>query len=162
MSLIKQVAGLFGWLALAYLVAFIGGVGSANAPVFYRELMLPDWAPAAWLFGPVWTALYTLMGIAAWLVWREHGFAGVAKRPLQINFVQLALNALWSWLFFAWYLGAVSFVEIILLWGAIVVTMVAYWRVNRAAALLLLPYLAWVTFAAFLNFSIWQLNPGVL
>ncbi|PTB89833.1 sensory protein [Pseudidiomarina aestuarii] len=162
MSLAKQVGGLFGWLALSYLVAFVGGIGSANAPVFYRELMLPDWAPAAWLFGPVWAALYTLMGIAAWLIWREYGFSGVATRPLKINFIQLGLNALWSWLFFAWYLGAISYIEIMLLWGTILITIAAYWRVNRAAAILLTPYLLWVTFAAALNYSIWQLNPGVL
>ena len=133
-----------------------------NAPVFYRELLIPDWAPPTWVFGPVWTALYTMMAVAAWLVWREHGFQGMAKRALQINFVQLALNTLWSWLFFAWYLGAVSFVEIILLWLAIVATVIAYWRLHKAAALLLLPYLAWVSFAAVLSYNIWQMNPNVL
>ncbi|RUO62193.1 TspO/MBR family protein [Pseudidiomarina insulisalsae] len=162
MPIMKQLGGLLAWLALSALVAAIGGWGSGNAPMFYRELTMPDWAPPAWLFGPVWTALYTMMAIAAWLIWREYGFQGQAKRALQVNFVQLGLNAIWSWLFFAWYLGAISFVEIILLWGAIVATIVLYWRLNRAAAILLLPYLAWVTFAAFLNFSIWQLNPGVL
>ncbi|MDN7124127.1 TspO/MBR family protein [Pseudidiomarina terrestris] len=162
MSLMKQIGGLLGWLALSFIVAAIGGWGSANAPVFYRELTLPDWAPAAWLFGPVWTALYTMMAIAAWLVWREYGFTGLAKRALQVNLVQLALNMLWSWLFFAWYLGAVSFVEIILLWCAILATIVLYWRLNKAAAILMLPYLAWVSFAMALNYSIWQLNPYVL
>ncbi|WP_417682902.1 TspO/MBR family protein [Pseudidiomarina aquimaris] len=162
MPIMKQIGGLLAWLALSFVVAGIGGWGSANAPVFYRELMLPGWAPPAWLFGPVWTALYTMMAVSAWLIWREFGFQGQAKRALQVNFVQLGLNMLWSWLFFAWYLGAFSFVEIILLWGTIVATIVLYWRLNKAAAILLLPYLAWVTFAAFLNFSIWQLNPGTL
>lgn len=162
MSLWKQMGGLIGWLALSFVVAALGGWGSMNAPVFYRELMLPEWAPPTWVFGPVWTALYTMMAVAAWLVWREHGFQGVAKRALQINLVQLVLNTLWSWLFFAWYLGAISFVEIILLWVAIVATIVSYWRLNKAAALLLIPYLAWVSFAAVLSYTIWQLNPNVL
>ncbi|KFZ29935.1 hypothetical protein IDAT_02285 [Pseudidiomarina atlantica] len=162
MSLWKQMSGLIGWLALSFVVAALGGWGSMNAPVFYRELIIPEWAPPTWVFGPVWTALYTMMAVAAWLVWREYGFQGVAKRALQINLVQLALNTLWSWLFFAWYLGAVSFVEIISLWVAIVATIVGYWRLNKAAALLLIPYLVWVSFAAALSYTIWQLNPNVL
>ncbi|RUO72689.1 tryptophan-rich sensory protein [Pseudidiomarina sediminum] len=162
MSVMKQFLGLIAWLLVSFIVAAIGGLGSVNAPVFYQELQLPSWAPPTWLFGPVWTALYTMMAVAAWLVWRQHGFAGKAKIALSINIVQLLLNTLWSWLFFAWYLGALSFIEIVLLWFAIAATVVAYWRLNKAAALLLVPYWLWVTFAAGLSYSIWQLNPGVL
>jgi len=98
------------------------------------------------------------MALAAWLVWRERGFRG-APVALGLFVAQLALNALWSWLFFAWHLGALSFVEIVVLWGLILATTVAFWRVRPVAGALMLPYLAWVTFAAALNFAIWQLNP---
>lgn len=162
MSVMKQFLGLLAWLVLSFVVAAIGGLGSVNAPVFYQELQLPSWAPPTWLFGPVWTALYTMMAVAAWLVWRQQGFAGTAKLALSINLAQLLLNTLWSWLFFAWYLGALSVIEIVLLWFAIGATVVAYWRLNKAAALLLIPYWLWVSFAAGLSYSIWQLNPGVL
>lgn len=161
MSTKKQILGLLAWMLASVLVSAIGGFGSMNAPVFYRELVLPSWAPDAWLFGPVWTALYTLMAIAAWLVWRKGGWQG-ARRALNLNVVQLVLNALWSWLFFAWYLGAVSFIEIVLLWLVIVATIHAFWQVSRVAAVLMVPYLLWVSFAAALNLSIWLNNPGAL
>jgi translocator protein len=139
----------------------VGAVASANAPEFYAQLARPAWAPPAWLFGPVWTLLYLLMAIAAWLVWRERGFRG-ATFPLGLFFAQLALNSLWSWLFFAWHLGALSVVEIVILWLLIAATTVAFWRVRPLAGALLLPYFAWVTFAAALNYAIWQLNPQLL
>ena len=101
------------------------------------------------------------MAVAAWLVWREHGFRG-ARPALTLYVVQLVLNALWSWLFFAWQLGAVAFAEIVLLWTLIAATIVLFWRLNRAAAILLLPYLAWVSFASALNFTLWRLNPTIL
>lgn len=162
MSVMRQVLGLLAWLALLFLVAALGGIGSMNAPQFYAELNLPSWAPPAWLFGPVWTLLYAMIALSSWLVWREYGFSAISKRAHQVNLLQLALNALWSWLFFAWYLGAISFLEIVLLWLSIAATIYYFWRLNKFAALLLLPYLAWVSFAAVLNFAIWQLNPGVL
>ncbi|MCH8501176.1 MAG: tryptophan-rich sensory protein [Aliidiomarina sp.] len=158
----QQFIGLLAWLALLFVVAAVGSLGSLNAPNFYAELSVPSWAPPGWLFGPVWTTLYTMMAIASWLIWREYGFSATSKRAHLANFVQLALNMLWSWLFFAWYFGAVSFIEIVFLWLAIVLTIIQFWRLNRVAAVLLVPYLAWVSFAAVLNFSIWQLNPGVL
>ena len=161
MSFKKQILGLIGWLLASVLVSVIGGLGSMNAPVFYRELNLPTWAPDAWLFGPVWTSLYTLMAIAAWLVWRQGGWEN-AKRALNLNLAQLAVNALWSWLFFAWYLGGVAFAEIIVLWLLIAATIQAYWKHHKVAAILLLPYLAWVTFAGALNLNLWLNNPGVL
>lgn len=157
----RQRAGLILWLALAYAAAAVGAVASVSAGAFYAELIRPAWAPPAWLFGPVWTALYALMGVAAWLVWRSKGFTG-ARGPLLLFIAQLAANALWSWLFFAWRQGAVALFEVLLLWGLIVATALMFWRVNKVAALLLLPYLGWVTFASALTLSLWQLNPTLL
>jgi len=102
-----------------------------------------------------------LIGIAAWLVWRAHGLRR-ARIALIVFVIQLAANALWSWLFFAWRQGGLAFADIVLLWLLIVATIVAFSRLQRLAAALLLPYLAWVSFAALLNFSIWQLNAANL
>lgn len=159
--MLKQIGGLIGWILLCFFAAAIGGWASANAPVFYRELTLPTWAPPAWVFGPVWTLLYLLMAIAAWLVWREGGFAR-QRVALGLFLAQLVANALWSWLFFGLQQGALSSLEIIVLWALIVATMVAFWRVRPVACLLLVPYLAWVSFAAVLNVALWRLNPQSL
>lgn len=153
--------GLVAWAAITFVAAAIGSAASIEAGPFYGELVRPDWAPPARLFGPVWTALYALMAIAAWLVWREGGVAR-NRTALTLFVVQLALNALWSWLFFGWQMGGAAFAEILVLWVAIVATLVAFWRVKPLAGALLLPYLAWVSFAAVLNWSIWQLNPQLL
>lgn len=155
------MAGLAGWLLLALATGAIGAIASVNAKEFYAQLAKPAWAPPAALFGPVWTALYCLMGIAAWLVWRRGGFAP-ARNALLLFIVQLGVNALWSWLFFVWHLGAMSFAEVLGLWMLIIATLVAFWRISPVAGLLLVPYLAWVSFAAALNFSTWRLNPGLL
>lgn len=157
----QQVLGLVAWAAITFVAAAIGSAASIEAGPFYGELVRPDWAPPARLFGPVWTALYALMAIAAWLVWREGGVAR-NRTALTLFVVQLALNALWSWLFFGWQMGGAAFAEILVLWVAIVATLVAFWRVKPLAGALLLPYLAWVSFAAVLNWSIWQLNPQLL
>jgi tryptophan-rich sensory protein len=98
------------------------------------------------------------MGVAAWLVWRERGFRE-ATYALSLFLVQLAANALWPWLFFAWHLGAAAFGEILVLWALIVITIFAFWCVRPLAAALLLPYLVWVSFACALNYAVWQLNP---
>ncbi|PWB39387.1 MAG: sensory protein [Rhodocyclales bacterium] len=157
----RQWLGLAGWLALAFAAAAIGAVASVGAKTFYAELVRPAWAPPGWLFGPVWTALYALMGVSAWLVWRERGFAG-ARAALALFIVQLAVNALWSWLFFAWRLGGPAFAEVLLLWCLIVATVIAFRRIKPLAAVLLLPYLAWVTFASTLTHAVWRLNPALL
>jgi benzodiazapine receptor len=156
-----QTIGLVFWLLLTFVAATAGAFASASAGSFYSALIRPDWAPPPWLFAPVWTSLYLLMGIAAWLVWRAHGVRG-ARWALTLYVVQLIANALWTWLFFVWENGALSFIEIVLLWGLIVATMLAFWRRQRVAALLLLPYLAWVSFASVLSYTIWQLNPTIL
>lgn len=157
----RQWLGLAGWLALAFATAAIGAVASVSAKAFYAELVRPAWAPPGWLFGPVWTTLYALMGVSAWLVWRERGVAG-ARMALALFIVQLAVNALWSWLFFAWRLGGPAFAEVLLLWCLIVATVIAFRRISVLAAVLLLPYLVWVTFASVLTFAVWRLNPALL
>ena len=157
----KQAFALVLWLGAALATGGIGAVASVNAASFYSQLTQPAWAPPAWLFGPVWSALFVLMGIAAWLVWRKHGLRGAAS-ALAVFVVQLFVNALWTWLFFAWRMGAVALVEIVVLWSLIACTIVLFWRLQRLAALLLLPYLAWVSFATALSFSLWRLNPALL
>ena len=117
----------------------------------------PVWNPPGWLFGPVWTALYTIMAIAAWLVWRRGGFAG-QRVALSLFLLQLFFNALWSPLFFGWHQPGLAFVDIVLMWVTLLGTVIAFWKVRPLAGALLLPYLAWVTFASALNFTIWQLN----
>lgn len=161
MSKPMQILGLAGWLVIAFAAAAIGAVASVEASAFYAQLTQPGWAPPPSVFGPVWSVLYALMGVAAWVVWREGGFRAQGT-ALGLFLVQLAANALWSWLFFAWHRGGLAFVDILLLWLLIVATLGMFWRVRPVAGALLLPYLMWVGFAAFLNFSVWQLNPGIL
>ena len=161
MSGAKQVVGLIGWLLLSFAAAAIGAVASVQAATFYQHLAQPAWAPPSSVFGPVWSALYALMGIAAWLVWREGGWR--RQRGVLLLFViQLALNALWSWLFFAWHHGALAFADIVVLWLLIVTTLIGFWRVRPLAGALMLPYLCWVSFAAALNFTVWHLNLQIL
>jgi benzodiazapine receptor len=152
---------LLGWLALCYAAAAVGGAASMNSSGIYSVLDRPAWAPPSAVFGPVWTVLYALMGVAAWLVWRARGWSR-ASGPLLLFVAQLMLNALWTWLFFAWQQGAWAFADIALLWLLLVATVLAFWRVRPLAGMLLLPYLAWVSFACALSWSIWQRNPQVL
>lgn len=153
--------GLAGWVALSLCTGAVGAVASARARTFYAALNRPSWSPPGWLFGPVWTVLYVMMGTAAWLVWREQGWAG-AKGALTIFCVQLVLNAIWTWLFFAWHRGGMAFAELLLLAASIVGTMVAFAQVRPLAAALLIPYIAWVSFASMLNYSLWRRNPHAL
>ena len=144
---VPQVVGLTGALATA------SGVRD-----WYPALAKPGFTPPGWVFGPAWTLLYLLMGIALWLVWREAD-RGDNVRPALVAFaVQLALNALWSFVFFGLRMPGAALAEIILLWGAILLTIVQFRKVSRLAALLLVPYWLWVSFAAVLNASIWLLN----
>jgi translocator protein len=161
MSATPQALGLLVWLALTFAAAAIGGRASVQSGAFYAELIRPGWAPPAALFGPVWSVLYLLIGISAWLVWRKAGLRG-ALFPLGLFLVQLAANALWTWLFFVWRLGLWSFIEILVLWILIAVTILLFYRIRPLAGILLLPYLAWVTFAAGLTLAVWRLNPHLL
>ena len=156
-----QLLGFGGWLVATFAAGSVGAIASARAASFYTQLSRPEWAPPAWLFGPVWSVLYLLMAVAAWLVWRERGFRG-APVALRLFVVQLLANALWTWLFFGLHAGAVSMVEIVVLWLLIAATIATFWRVKKLAAALLLPYLAWVSFASALTWSLWHLNPAVL
>ncbi|MBT8079858.1 MAG: tryptophan-rich sensory protein [Gammaproteobacteria bacterium] len=157
----KDLLGLFGWLIATFALSAVGARASIEARSFYSQLVQPEWAPPPWLFGPVWTVLYAMMAVAAWLVWRSCGFRG-NHIALALFFVQLALNALWSWLFFAWNLGALALAEVLVLWVLIAATLLAFWRVRPLAGMLLVPYLIWVGFAAALNYALWQLNPQFL
>ena len=159
--MVRQLIGLVTWLLITFAVAAIGAAASVEAASFYGNIVVPRWAPPAWVFGPVWTLLYALMGVAAWLVWRPGGF-GAARPALTFFLIQLGANALWSWLFFGWQLGLAAFVDILLLWVLILTTMVLFWRQRPVAGVLLIPYLAWVSFAAVLNYAVWELNPQIL
>lgn len=153
--------GLLLWVALCAAAGGIGAIASANAPEFYASLKQPSWAPPSRVFGPVWTLLYISMAAAAWLVWRERGWAR-ARGALGLFVLQLAVNSAWSWLFFRAHEGALAFADIVVLLGLIVATIVAFARVRKLAAWLLAPYLMWVSFATALNWSVWQSNPQLL
>lgn len=149
-------------LLLVIVAGGVGAIASLDAQSFYALLAKPAWAPPAGVFGPVWTALYLCMGLAAWIVWRARGGIAHASDAFLLYGAQLVLNGLWSWLFFRWHLGALALVEVCLLWLAILATLVHFWRIRRSAGLLLLPYLLWVSFATALTAAEWRLNPGVL
>ena len=158
---IATASGLVLWLVACFIAAAVGASASIQAGAFYAQLLRPEWAPPAAVFGPVWTALYAMMAIAAWLIWNRRG-TRFARIALFLFVIQLIVNALWSWLFFGWNQGALSFVDIVILWVLIMATLVLFWRIRPVAGLLLMPYLIWVTFASVLNYQIWQLNPSML
>ena len=160
-SSLAQAAGLVGWLAVVFAAAAVGALASVDAGSFYGQLVRPGWAPPASAFGPVWSVLYLLMGVAAWLVWRNQG-AERLRLALALFLTQLCANALWSWLFFAWRNGAVAFAEVLILLALIAATTVVFWRISRLAGILMIPYLAWVTLATALTWAVWQRNPSVL
>jgi translocator protein len=152
-------------LTFLFFVALPQAVGGASALLsrgstgWYEELRRPDWAPPGWVFGPVWTLLYLTMGVAAWLVY-DAPRSGLRRMALALFAVQLALNFLWSPVFFALRQIGWALAEMALLWVAVGATMAVFFKVRRAAGLLLVPYWAWVTFAAVLNFALWRLNRG--
>ncbi len=149
--------GLVAWLLLPLAA---GALGSQFMPgAWYASLAKPSWNPPSFVFAPVWTTLYILMGVAAWLVWRRAGFRG-ARLPLVLFIVQLGLNALWTFLFFGRFRPDLAFLDIVALWLMILVVTVLFWRHDRRAGALLLPYIAWVGFAAVLNFTLWRMNAG--
>lgn len=157
----RDVAMLLAFLGLCFAAAALGAWFNAGAvDNWYPSLRKPTWTPPAWLFGPVWTVLYLCMAVAAWLVWRR------AERPerrtaLILFAIQLVLNVAWSGLFFGLGRPGLAFAEILVLWGAIAATLWAFGRVSTPAAWLFVPYLAWVSFAAALNGSIWWMNSGL-
>jgi tryptophan-rich sensory protein len=146
-------------LAIPQLVGITGAFATmSGVRDWYPELAKPGFTPPAWVFGPAWTLLYLLMGVALWLVWREADRNENVRPALHAFAVQLILNALWSFVFFGLRMPGAALVEIILLWGAILLTIERFRRVSRLAASLLVPYGLWVSFAAVLNASIWLLN----
>jgi benzodiazapine receptor len=149
-------------LLLVVATAAIGAIASLDQRDFYDALAKPVWAPAAGIFAPVWTLLYAFMAVAAWIVWRARGGIAHASDAFLLYGAQLLLNALWSWIFFRWHIGALALLEVCALWITILVTLVHFWRIRRSAGLLLLPYLLWVSFATALTAATWRLNPGFL
>jgi tryptophan-rich sensory protein len=154
----RQVAALLGFVLICFAAAGLGSLATASSVNdWYRTLERPTWSPPDWVFGPVWTTLYLMMAVAAWLVWRQKGWSA-AVRPLSWFGAQLALNVLWSVLFFGMQRPGWAFAEVLLLWLAIAGTIASFWPRSRPASLLMTPYLAWTSFAAVLNFLIWRLN----
>ncbi|OGM93990.1 hypothetical protein A2524_01710 [Candidatus Wolfebacteria bacterium RIFOXYD12_FULL_48_21] len=167
-------------IAIAELAGIIGSFFTVGAiDTWYAGIVKPAWNPPAWVFGPVWVVLYAMMGVAVWLVWRKMDSRRIArsgeilkqvqddnasgndkliKAALWVFGVQLGLNALWSTIFFGLHSPGWAFVEIVLLWAAIVGTIGVFWRISKPAALLLVPYILWVSFAGYLNYTIWDLN----
>lgn len=148
---------LAGFLALTFAVAALGGLATASGVgSWYQGLAKPAFTPPDWIFGPVWSAIYFMIAVAGWRVWRRAGFTD--RAAFAAYGCQLALNLLWSVLFFALKLVGAAFLELVALWIAIAATLVLFWRVDRPAGLLFVPYLAWVSFAGALNAAIWRLN----
>jgi len=154
----RQWIGLIVFVVLCFTAAWLGSsVTTPKIGSWYASLTKPSFNPPNWIFGPVWSALYLSMAVAAWLVWRQKGWND-AKGPLSLFGIQLGLNIGWSWIFFGMENPAFAFVEILLLWAVITATMLAFWRRSLFAGMLFVPYIAWVTFAAVLNCAIWHLN----
>ncbi len=153
-SAVRSALALPGFILITF-CAPLAGMFSLPG-LWYAELNKPSWNPPAWIFGPAWALLYTLMAIAAWLVWKHDGW----RRALRLYFVQLLLNAAWTPLFFGAHQLGWALVEILVLWIAILLTLLNFRSVYKPAGWLLVPYLGWVTFAAFLNFTLWRMNPG--
>ena len=156
----KNIVKLTVALVVCELTGVIGAVFTTPAiPVWYATLVKPSFNPPAWIFAPVWTILYTLMGIAVYLVWSKGPKRKEVKIALGIFSVQLILNVLWSFIFFGNQNIGGAFLEIIFLWVAILATIVAFHRISRTAAWILVPYIVWASFAGYLNYFIWQMNP---
>ena len=150
--------GLFAFLVVCSAAAGIGGaVTTPKIATWYATLVKPSWNLPNWVFGRVWSALYFCMAVAAWLVWRQGGFTD-ARMPLVLFGVQLAVNVLWSCIFFGLQRPGLAFAEVLLLWAAIAATTVMFWFRSTVAGILFVPYLARVSFASVLNFTIWRLN----
>ena len=150
----REWLALAGWIALCVSGGLIGGLATSADTAWFAALRKPSWNPPSWVFAPVWTTLYVMMGVAAWRVWRRR----TRNAALWLFAVQLALNFAWSFIFFSAREIDLAFAEIVVLWAFIAATIIAFSRVDRAAAWLMGPYLAWVSFAAVLNGTIVRLN----
>jgi translocator protein len=153
-----KIVSLFVSILLAQAAGVVGSIFTVSSVrTWYMTLTLPSFSPPSWIFGPVWILLYTLMGIAAYLVWQQRTRRGV-RRALSIYGIQLVLNALWSVIFFGLHRPDLALIEIMVLLAFILWTTVLFWRVDHRAGLLLSPYILWVSFAMVLNAAIWMLN----
>lgn len=155
-----KIPALLFFLVLCLAVGFAGSWATRpEIPVWYAGLAKPAWNPPPWVFGPVWTFLYICMATAAWLVVRESPVKKVGG-AVSWFFIQLIFNGIWSFIFFAWHWPSLAFVDIVLLWVSIGITVGSFWGVRPLAGKLLLPYWIWVTYASTLNFAIWRMNPS--
>jgi tryptophan-rich sensory protein len=152
---VSAIVAFVGFCAACTIAASMGAIFRPGE--WYEQLLKPAWRPPNWLFAPAWTFLYLTIAVSGWLVWHTYGFAGAAV-PLSVYAVQLTLNAAWTPIFFGLHRIGAALVEILTLWVAIAATIAAFAQLHVVAACLLVPYLAWVTFAGALNFSIWRLN----
>jgi tryptophan-rich sensory protein len=155
MTTTAAIIGAVGWLVLTFAAAALGARFLPDE--WYRRLNKPAWNPPNSIFAPVWTVLYLLMAAAAWLVWRRYGIAG-ALLPLSLFVAQLLLNAAWTWLFFGLHRIREALLDIVILWVTILATSISFWTLEPLAGILLLPYLAWVSFATALTWTLWQVN----
>lgn len=156
----NDLIALFVALAVSFAAAGLGSIATSRSlRTWYVDLRKPAWNPPSWLFGPVWTLLYLAMAVASWRVWLQRDAADVAP-VLALFAAQLLLNVAWSWVFFAFRDPARAFGTIVVLWALIALTVIAFARIDPIAGWLLVPYLAWVTFASALNFAVAKLNPA--
>ncbi|MBU0530912.1 MAG: TspO/MBR family protein [Candidatus Uhrbacteria bacterium] len=157
----KKFLQLVAAVAIAHAAGVIGSFFTVTSVgTWYADLVRPEFAPPNWLFGPVWLTLFTLMGIAAWLIWinKEKKLRECRKVALIFFGVQLGMNSIWSILFFGMQNPAAALFEIVMLWIMILATIIVFWKINKAASILLWPYLVWVSFAAYLNLMFVILN----
>lgn len=160
--MIIKLRDAFKLIVAVTISALAGAIGSVfttpSIPTWYAELVKPALNPPAWVFGPVWSALFALMGIAAFLIWKKGWDRRDVKIALGIFLGQLVLNTFWSIIFFGLHSPGGAFIEIIFLWFAILAAIIAFAKISKLAAWLLVPYILWVSFAGYLNVSIWMLN----
>ncbi len=157
-STVALMIGLAAWIGVCFLAAAVGSLATTSSVNgWFAEVNKPTWNPPNWIFGPVWTTLFLMMGVAAWLVWKKSGFKN-AKLELSWFLFHLVLNVLWSVLFFGMQQMGMACIEIVVLWLSIAATIFMFYQHSKLAAGLLVPYLMWVSFATFLNYTIWRLN----
>ena len=158
-SPLRQAIGLADWLLLCFAAAGLGGLASVQAGTFYLDLARPGWAPPAWLFGPVWTVLYVLLGVGAWLIWREPGVAPEERRGAWVAFaIHALLNLAWTPIFFGLQLPGVAFFVICVLWVVLLWMTLRFGRIRPLAGYLQVPLVLWISFALVLNGTVWLIN----
>jgi tryptophan-rich sensory protein len=156
---LKELPTLILCIIICQAAGVVGSVfTSSSVSTWYPTLIKPSFTPPGWVIGLVWTILFTLMGISLFLIWREGQFRADVKESIYIFAAQLVVNVLWSWAFFGLHSPLAGLAVIAVLWVLILLTIVKFWPISRGAAMLLVPYILWVSFAAFLNFTIWSLN----